>query len=299
MGSRNRPSSDAALVQLTDAESNSPVGLFTTFSAGGFTAQHVRVNTREGYTFEWHGDPHYVALHDLHRKDGETFADDECAATQRDLRGRLTFVPSGCRVWGWLVPSPRPQSFTALCLDSARLEHELAARIRRVPQRAQLYFCNTALRSTLEKLRSCLLSQTPPDKLYAESLCMLTALELCQLPREEDYEAGAPGGRFTDRVVEYMEQNLSQDLSLEDLSRVAGLSRFHFLRAFRRATHETPYRHLLRRRVERAQELLRSGDLSIAEIALQVGFKNSTRFTVAFRRMTNCTPSAFRAAVRG
>jgi AraC family transcriptional regulator len=76
------------------------------------------------------------------------------------------------------------------------------------------------------------------------------------------------------------------------------LSRFHFLRAFKRATGDTPYQHLLRRRIERAQDLLRDNRMTVTEIALAVGCKNANRLTAAFRRLTNSTPSEFRASLR-
>jgi AraC family transcriptional regulator len=285
-------------VQLTDPKSKSSVGLVTAFSAGGICAQHVRVNTQRGFTVAWQGRPYYLALHDLHNSDCEIFADDHAVARQRDLRDRLAFVPSGCRAWGWMVPTLRPQSFTALFFDAASLDDELATRLRKLPQRSRLYFFDESLRSTLRKLRGCLIADTPPDRMYTESLCMLAAIELCQVPAPRQAEPGMLGDQITARVVDYMMQNLNKDISLKDLANVANLSRFHFLRAFKRATNETPYQHLLRRRIERAQELLRSDRMKIAEIASAVGFKNSNRLTSAFLRMMNCTPSAFRASIR-
>jgi AraC family transcriptional regulator len=285
-------------VQLTDKKSKASVGLVTAFSACGVSAQHVRVNTQQGFTVGWQGHSYYVALHDLHSSDCEIFADDHAAARERDLRDRLAFVPSGCRAWGWMVPTLRPQSFTALFLDPASLDDELATRLRKLPQRARLYFFDEPLRSTLRKLRGCLIADTPPDSMYVESLCMLAAIELCRLPAPREGEPGVLGEQITGRVVDYIMQNLNKDISLKDLANVANLSRFHFLRAFKRATSETPYQHLLRRRIERAQELLRSDRMKIAEIASAVGFKNSNRLTTAFLRIMNCTPSAFRASIR-
>jgi AraC family transcriptional regulator len=300
MGPRALRSDDDALVgvQLTEAVSKSLAGIACIFSAGGLTAQHVRVNTPNGFTVNWQGHPYYVALHDLHNTDCEIFADEHPAARQRDLRGRLAFIPSDCRAWGWMVPNSKAQSFTALFMDPAGLDQEFVGRLQRWPQRARVYFHDEKLRSTLTKLRTCLEADISPDRMYAESLCMVAAMELCQLPAETEDATDMLGRQFTDRVVDYIEQNLGRDLSLADLSMVAGLSRFHFLRSFRRATRETPYQYLLRRRIERARELLRAGDLSVAEIGLAVGFKNSTRFAVVFRKMMNCTPSAFRASMR-
>ena len=245
----------------------------------------------------WHGEPYYVALHDLRARDIEIFAEDQPVARERDLRRRMAYIPSGCRSGGWMVPTADPQSFTALFLNPAGIDDELAIRLKKLPERARVYFVDTALMSTLGKLRSCLTTDTPPDRMYAESLCMVAAMELCQLPHLQESEAGMLGSLLTERVIDYIDQNLARDISLEDLATVAHLSRFHFLRAFKRATRETPYQLLLRRRIERAQDLLRAGGMSVADIALAVGFKNATRFATAFRRITGGTPSAFRAAI--
>src|ERR1700744_3874914 len=121
-------------VQVWEANSKSSVGQSTTFCTGGFAVQHRHMNTQEGYTFNWQGDPHYLALHDMSTKDGETFADDLRVAGARNLSGRLTFVPAGCRAWGWAVPARRSHSFTALFFDLGQMEDELATRMQ---QRSQ------------------------------------------------------------------------------------------------------------------------------------------------------------------
>jgi AraC family transcriptional regulator len=88
---------------------------------------------------------------------------------------------------------------------------------------------------------------------------------------------------------------LSADIGLAELADVIGLSRFHFVRSFKKTTGIAPYQYLLRRRIERAQLLLREGSLSIGDIALSVGFKSAARFNRAFRRIVGTTPSAYRA----
>jgi AraC family transcriptional regulator len=92
---------------------------------------------------------------------------------------------------------------------------------------------------------------------------------------------------------ESLSTNLGKDIGLNDLAQLAGLSRFHFLRAFKKTTEETPYQYLLRRRIARAQTLLQNGKMSITEIASAVGFKDSTRFIKAFRKIVGVTPGMY------
>jgi AraC-like DNA-binding protein len=97
------------------------------------------------------------------------------------------------------------------------------------------------------------------------------------------------------RVVEYVENHLSEKIALSDLAAVAGLSRMHFASQFRTATGLRPDGFLLRRRIQRAEELLRNTTMPIAEIALTVGFQTHAHLTTVFKRFAGCTPGRWRA----
>jgi AraC family transcriptional regulator len=99
-------------------------------------------------------------------------------------------------------------------------------------------------------------------------------------------------------VLEHMEANLDRPLALDDLARVAGLSRYHFCRLFRREVGHSPYRYLLRLRLERAAAIIRKGHVGVTEAALQAGFGDLGRFNRAFRQRFGCTPSEYRPGGR-
>lgn len=94
------------------------------------------------------------------------------------------------------------------------------------------------------------------------------------------------------RLVEFIDCNLDSALSIDDLAREAGLSPFHFARAFKRTMGEGPHRFVSRRRIERARELLASG-VCPAEAAVACGFGSQSHFTQRFREFTGTTPAAF------
>jgi AraC family transcriptional regulator len=96
------------------------------------------------------------------------------------------------------------------------------------------------------------------------------------------------------RVVDYIEQNLDQDIGLEELSSNVDMTPDYLCRAFRKAVGMPPYRCLLGRRIERAKELLRSTDRSLTDIALEVGFSSHSHFTSAFRAAVGYTPANYR-----
>lgn len=96
------------------------------------------------------------------------------------------------------------------------------------------------------------------------------------------------------RVIEFMDANLSEPIRLPDLARAAGLSRMHFAAQFRAATGVRPHDFLVRRRIERAQEMLRDSFLPLAQVALGVGFQTQAHFTTVFREHVHETPGRWR-----
>jgi len=75
----------------------------------------------------------------------------------------------------------------------------------------------------------------------------------------------------------------------------AGYSRYHFIRAFKEAYGETPGQYLTHRRIERAEEMLRTANLSVTEICHLVGFSSLGTFSARFKAWTGLTPSEYRA----
>jgi AraC family transcriptional regulator len=100
------------------------------------------------------------------------------------------------------------------------------------------------------------------------------------------------------RLREYVHERLDQDLQLEELAAVVGLSRFHFCVAFKRAAGQSPHAWIVHLRMEKARELLAAQRLSIYQVALEVGYQTPSAFASAFRKTQGMTPSAFRAVIR-
>jgi len=98
------------------------------------------------------------------------------------------------------------------------------------------------------------------------------------------------------RVLKYVDENLTAKITLQNLAAVAGLSRMHFAAQFRAATGVRPHEYLLRRRIERAQELLKQTGVTLVDIALTVGFQSQAHFTTVFKRFVGDTPYQWRSA---
>ena len=93
-----------------------------------------------------------------------------------------------------------------------------------------------------------------------------------------------------------MDSQYAEPLDLDAIAREAGYSRYHFVRAFGAAYGESPGRYLTRRRIERAQDLLRSVTLTVTESCHLVGFSSLGSFSSRFRELTGRSPSEYQRA---
>jgi AraC family transcriptional regulator len=100
------------------------------------------------------------------------------------------------------------------------------------------------------------------------------------------------------RALDFLSVHLSGDPSVAELARECGLSSGYFSRAFRRTTGATPHQWLIRRRVERARELLLGNRLALADIALVCGFVDQSHFTRVFAKLQGQSPGRWRQTNR-
>jgi AraC-like DNA-binding protein len=103
------------------------------------------------------------------------------------------------------------------------------------------------------------------------------------------------------RARDHIDRNYREPLDLDRLARVAGMSKYHFARSFEATYGETPIRYLTRRRIERAQDLLRVANLTVTEVCMAVGFASLGSFSTRFTQMVGESPTAYRVrwAARG
>jgi AraC family transcriptional regulator len=104
---------------------------------------------------------------------------------------------------------------------------------------------------------------------------------------------GGLGGDVLRRVVAHVEANLGERISLDQLAALAGMSRFHFARQFRISTGRSPMGYVRHARIERATAILRERTMTIARVAVSLGFADQSHFTRTFGRFIGVSPKSF------
>jgi AraC-like DNA-binding protein len=96
------------------------------------------------------------------------------------------------------------------------------------------------------------------------------------------------------RARDHIDRNYQMALDLNQLADVAGMSKFYLVRCFEATYGETPIRYLTRRRIERAQDLLRAANLTVTEVCMIVGFASLGSFSSRFTQLVGQSPTAYR-----
>lgn len=137
------------------------------------------------------------------------------------------------------------------------------------------------------------------NTLYVETMATALTAHLLQYYSAQqvairNYSGGLSKTKLK-QIANYIEEHLEQDLSLMELSSVAQMSRHHFARLFKQSMGVSPHQYVIRQRVERAKHLLLREELSVSEVAYQVGFANQSHLSRHFKRLIGVTPKQIRA----
>ncbi len=156
-----------------------------------------------------------------------------------------------------------------------------------------------AIHSTLRKLWTLCDEEGAPSRLLARAAGCEILAELCRLGGSPFAPAKGGLAPWAERLcIELMHARLSEDISLDELAAEARLSPYHFARMFKQSVGVPPRVYLTRLRMEKACELLEHTDLSVTEIALEVGYSSNQVLARVFTKYQKTSPTDFRRAVR-
>ena len=265
---------------------------------GAIQADTVKVTRRETFEYGFQARRHLlIAYERAERHDGETLIEGLPKSTLREFNCKLSFVPAGHRFYGWQRPRVLTR-VTYFYIDLQDRLFDLESGITCPTIGPRLFFFDQAVWETALKLKAEVGNSDPGSRQYAEALSLVLMHELIRLGRTTSATArplrgGLPVWRQK-RVVEFIEEHLAEEISLAALAGLVDLSLYHFARAFAQSFGVPPHRYHMARRMDRAKSLLQRPALSVTQIGIQIGFRETSSFTRAFRRFTGLAPTEYR-----
>jgi len=210
--------------------------------------------------------------------------------------GGMTLVPMQHIHWGaWNQPhegfaiSLKPELLTRNATELLAVDQ-----VEVLPQKP---FYDPLILQIGLALKTDLESHRPGGRLYAETMATALAVHLLRNYSSHNHKSvrclGGLSATQLKLVIDYINDHLDQELSLEELAAIAQLSPYHFCRSFKRSTGLTPHQYVIRQRVERAKLLLKDGKVKISEVAVACGFTHQSHLNRHFKRLTGVTPKIF------
>src|SRR4030081_506342 len=286
-------SSSASIVEISPPD----IAHRRSASWGAIQAHNVRITRRETFECGFQAGRHLlIAYERAERDDGETLIEGLPKSTLREFNCKLSFVPAGHRFYGWQTPRVLTR-VTYFYIDSQDPLFDPESGITPTIS-PRLFFFDQAVWDTALKLKAEVGNSDPRSRQYAEALSVVLMHELIRLERTTPTAARSLRGGLPvwqqKRVVEFIEEHLAEEISLAALAGLVDLSLYHFARAFKQSFGAPPHRYHMARRMDRARSLLQRPALSVTQIGIQIGFRETSSFTSAFRKFTGLTPTEYR-----
>lgn len=265
----------------------------------GIRLEHCRL--RRGEFPEHHHREHVVLIALSDGCKGELRTESGLGMRGTQKRGGLCVLPSGLLHQAYLEGT---SEHLALFLEPALVRR--AASESRLSSGIEILERYSRGDKVISSIGMALLgeldSQGVSGRLYAESLANVLAVHLLRYYTAAGVEperfTGGLSGLKLKQVMAFITEHYSGEIRLAELAQVAGMSSFHFVREFKRATGTTPHQYLIRYRVDRAKALLADNKLPLIEVGLRSGFSHQSHFTRLFRKLTGTTPHTYRLTLQ-
>jgi AraC family transcriptional regulator len=272
-----------------------------TVTGCGMVAESVRCTSRRKFQHHYRAPMHMLVMYVRgERREGETFVEGLPRSALRNLERKLTFVPAGREFRDWYEPRGSLMRFMYFYFEPEKMKALSRRGIINLPDAPRLLFEDETLWHTAFKLKT-FVESSAEDPIYFESLGTLLIHEVvrftCGMPSTQSQLQGglAPWQRRV--VTAYIQEHLSERITIDSLARLVQLSPYHFCRVFKQSLGMPPHRYHTYRRVERAKILLENRAGSMTEIGLAVGFSSANAFATAFRKATGIAPTDYRRSV--
>ena len=244
-------------------------------------------------------DPRLFVLLGADGSDGRRF---EVSASDHDevlpdfSRPAVSFIPAGMQM------QTRMQGFQSLRHLDLHFERDALARRlgddfdEKLLDEPRFLLSDARVIALAELIAAECASGEPLHDLYGDGLTLALLLAVLKLRPAASRSAGKLAQWQLRRVKDFMLENCTRNIRIEELADLTGLSQSYFSHAFKASTGLPPHQWQMRARIDRVKHLLRRRDLSLTEIAAETGFSDPAHFTRMFRRQTGASPSEWRRA---
>jgi AraC family transcriptional regulator len=258
-------------------------------------SESVYVSINKKIDFRFQGQAHLLVLYyEGARKNGETSIDGLQSSHLRNFTHKLTFVPAGC-VYRESHETSASVRITFLHLDPYAFRNLNGVEDFFHPR---IYFDDSFVWETASKLKNVIERGPIRCAAYLEALSGVLGHELSRVNGEVAGKLGVSRGGLAGwqkrAVSHYIEEHLAEQYCLLKLAELAQLSLHHFCRAFKQSFGIPAHQYQVYRRMEVAKALLADRTTSVTEIALSLGYAQTSSFSSAFRKTTGWTPTAYR-----
>jgi AraC family transcriptional regulator len=264
----------------------------------GIRVESLELTRLERFEYRVKSSSHIlIAAEQSERDDGETVVEGFQRSTQREFSHKLHFIPTGHRFHGWQDPRVLTRC-TFVYIDPAGPLLDPELHFSEIEFKPRLFFFDRDIWETALKLKR--LVEHPTSSGHAEALSLVLAHELIRSHSGNSVAAVLRGGLASwqkKKVTDYVEEHLSETISLRQLAGVAQLSPYHFARAFKQSFGTPPHHYHMSRRIERAKAILEGPARTVTEVGVMLGFSETSSFTASFRRSVGVTPTNYRRSV--
>jgi len=139
-------------------------------------------------------------------------------------------------------------------------------------------------------------------KLFIENIVSILALHFVKnYSKEQSSGLVENVSGFTnmeiEKVVYYIDKNMSENIKIENLAEEFGISKFNFNKRFKSSTNVTPHQFIIKKKLDRSKNLLKENSLSLSDITYMLNFSDQSHFSNSFKKMYEMTPREFRKTI--
>ncbi|MDK4701611.1 AraC family transcriptional regulator [Rhizobium sp. CNPSo 4062] len=208
--------------------------------------------------------------------------------------GRISYIPAGMELWVDMAGVEFVRHLD-VHFDAEMLSQRLMENIDPVQlDRPQLHFNDPRVMALAELIAAECENPEPLHDLYGDGLTLSLLIDVLQVRGTQPRKRSGLATWQLRRAVDYIEENCTRAIRLEELAALTGLSQSHFSHAFKASTGLPPHQWQTQARLERAKQLLLNSEMPLTTVAVETGFADQAHFTRVFSKNVGAAPAGWK-----